>query len=352
MEQQPIQSSDAASADAAVFPATSADQGGESRPAKPIGRSEPCLEPGSGRHIPEFVQPLTPKHPESSFTDTKRLRHDGWTPDKQRLFLDRLAECGIVTEACFAAGMSARSAYNLRDRDTLFAAGWEAACVMARRRLADEAFSRAMNGVVERIYRDGVIVAERHRHDNRLTMAVLARLDSRIDRAEERGSPHLGLVARWDEYLEALGEDRREDGLALLAPPVPGQVEGRQAQPPEPARTAPAAAPRGNAGDHELCELRPDDEDEPDEDRHDLMEIDGRWWTDYPPPPNFQGEETAEYGSLNYRRTLSPAEQAVVDAEDAADLARAEAQRDAWFGFTPEAPADRWGAGERAANAP
>ncbi|MFN3725710.1 MAG: hypothetical protein ACK4SZ_05325 [Allosphingosinicella sp.] len=58
---------------------------------------------------------------------------------------------------------------------------------MARSRLADEAFSRSMNGIVDRIYRDGVIVAERHRYDNRLTMAVLARLDARVDRAEDRG---------------------------------------------------------------------------------------------------------------------------------------------------------------------
>ena len=85
-----------------------------------------------------------------------------------------------------------------------------------RPRLADEAYSRAMNGVLERIYKDGAIVAERHRYDNRLTMSVLARLDARADRAEEKGAPHLALVARWDDYLAALGEDRREDGLALL----------------------------------------------------------------------------------------------------------------------------------------
>lgn len=49
-------------------------------------------------------------------------------------------------------------------------------------------------------------------------MTVLTRLDSRIDRAEERGSSCLTLAARWDEYLAALGEGRRDDGLALLAP--------------------------------------------------------------------------------------------------------------------------------------
>lgn len=60
------------------------------------------------------------------------------------------------------------------------------------------------------------------------------------------------------------------------------------------------------------------------------------WWTDYPPPPGFDGEEEGEYGDGDYRRALSPAEQAVIDAdvaeEDAEELARAEAQRDAYFG--------------------
>ena len=223
--------------------------------------------------------------------------------------------------------MSARSAYNLRDRDPLFAAGWEAAQVMARPKLADEAYSRSMNGVVERIYKDGLIVAERHRYDNRLTMAVLARLDSRIDRAEEKGAPHLALVARWDEYLAALEEDRREDGLALLAGP---EVQA-------------------DAGDCELHELHPEEEEadmeEIPEDRHLVWEAEDGWWTDYPPPAGFEGEEEGDYGDPRYRRTLSPAEQAVVEADEeegrAAARAGAEALRDAYFGFSePPSPGE------------
>lgn len=279
--------------------------------------TEPASPPArigwSDGHLPEIVEPLDPRHPDTAFTETKRLRHDGWTPEKMRLFLSRLAECGVVKEACLAAGMSARSAYNLRDRDPLFAAGWEAACVMARPRLADEAFSRAMNGVVERIYKDGAIVAERHRYDNKLTMSVLGRLDARIDRDEERGAPHLKLVAQWDDYLAALGEGRREDGLALLAPPQPKPNL------------------RTKAEDSELDELHPPKWNDMDEDDHWVWEQDEAWWTDYPPPADFDGEQVGKYGDRNYRRTLTPFEQKVIDAEEAADLARAEAQRDAYF---------------------
>jgi hypothetical protein len=278
-------------------------------------------------HLPDLVDPLDPQHPDTAFTETRALRHDGWTPEKQMRFLQRLGECGVVAEACRAVGMSARAAYNLRDRDSLFAAGWEAASAMARPRLADEAFSRAMNGVVERIYKDGAVVAERHRYDNRLTMSVLARLDARADRAEERGAPHLALVARWDEYLAALAEDRRDDGLALLAPPQPD-------------------GPPQIAGDRELRELHAgegtaagaDMGEGPDP--HDVWEDShGTWWTDYPPPPDFAGEQEGEYGDLDYRRALSREEQAVVDADEVEDRAVAEAQRAAWFGLdTPDAP--------------
>jgi hypothetical protein len=305
----------------------------EPDPAQP---AEP--EPLLTAHMPALVDPLEPRQPENSFTATRRLRHDGWTPEKKRLFLERFAECGIFTEACLAAGMSAKAAYNLRDRDPLFAAGLDAACVKARAPLADEAYSRARNGVVERIYKDGVIVAERHRYDNRLTMSVLARLDSRIDRAEAQGAAHLALLPRWDEYLDALAEDRREDGLALLAARAPSP--------------APAPAPAANPEHRELRELHPADnaaaEPEEEEDPHSIWEEDEEWWTDYPPPPRFKGDEEGSYGEYGYKRTLSRAEQAVVDAEDAEEKAeeraRAEAQREAYFAVeakseSPPAPA-------------
>jgi hypothetical protein len=290
-------------------------------------------------HMPEFVDPLEPRDPDTSFTATRRLRHDGWTPEKKRLFLERFAECGILVEACEATGMSARAAYNLRDRDPLFAAGLDAAGVKARAPLADEAYSRARNGVVERIYKDGVIVAERHRYDNRLTMAVLARLDSRIDRAEEKGAAHLAVVERWEDYLDAVGEDRREDGLAIFQPPAP---------PPPP---EPEPAPGGNAGHRELHELHLGAESGID-DGHGAWEDEDGWWTDFPPPAGFIGEEEGSWGDHDYRRSLSPAEQAVIDSDEAEEEAEeaearaearaiAEAQRDSWFGFDSDREIER-----------
>ena len=78
-------------------------------------------------------------------------------------------------------------------------------------------------------------------------------------------------------------------------------------------------------------------------DRHTVSEEEDGWWTDYPPPAGFDGEEVGEYGDDDYRRRLSPAEQAVVDSDLAEELeekrARAEAQRDSYFGFDADSRA-------------
>lgn len=46
----------------------------------------------------------------------QRTRHDGWTAERQRIFLTVLAETGCISEACTNAGVSSRSAYRLRQR--------------------------------------------------------------------------------------------------------------------------------------------------------------------------------------------------------------------------------------------
>ena len=109
-----------------------------------------------------------------------RQRHDGWTPDRIRRFLDTLAETGVVTDAARAAEMSVQSAYVFRNsaRGRAFDVAWHSAQLRGRQSLADDLVSRARYGHVERLTRDGVVVAERHRYDNRLAMAVLTRLDA------------------------------------------------------------------------------------------------------------------------------------------------------------------------------
>jgi hypothetical protein len=129
-------------------------------------------------------------------------RADGWNSQKVRAFLFSLAECGVVSDAAQAAGISRAAAYKLRDRGPAFRLAWDAALRIARRRLTDELMSRAMRGCVELIYRDGKLWEERHRHDNRLGLALLTRLD-RLARRDDRETGHTQRVCQgFDEFVD------------------------------------------------------------------------------------------------------------------------------------------------------
>lgn len=102
-------------------------------------------------------------------------RHDGWTPERQRGFIEALAAYGSVTAAAQAVGMSTEGAYHLRAQDAVgdFTQAWAKALEIGCLRLVDVAIERAINGVpVPVIYR-GEVVAERRWHDNRLLMFLL-----------------------------------------------------------------------------------------------------------------------------------------------------------------------------------
>lgn len=66
---------------------------------------------------------------------TRRIRRDGWTPDRQLRFLQMLGRTRSVTKAAAAVRMSRESAYRLRGRlkGELFALAWDS--VMTRRRI-------------------------------------------------------------------------------------------------------------------------------------------------------------------------------------------------------------------------
>lgn len=135
-----------------------------------------------------------------------RHRHDGWTPERMRLFLETLAACGVVADACRAAGMSPQSAYALRNRRAgrAFAAMWDAVLVhRARARMEGELMSRALCGCVERV--DGANgTVERHRYDNRLSMAMLTRLDRLAESSGGRQPALRALSEDFEDFLDTV----------------------------------------------------------------------------------------------------------------------------------------------------
>ncbi|HET9640915.1 MAG TPA: hypothetical protein VFP12_17110 [Allosphingosinicella sp.] len=163
----------------------------------------------------------------------RRRRCDGLTPERQVVFLDALARCGVAADAARAAGVSRDTAYSLRNRaeGRAFALGWDAAMLMSRGRVADELHCRALNGVVDRIYRNGELWGERHRYDNRLAMAVLTRLDRQCEGLGEGAATARLIGQEWDQYLDIVqdGGDGAGDFLASRAARARDLAE--QAQP-------------------------------------------------------------------------------------------------------------------------
>lgn len=232
---------------------------------------------------------------------------------------------GAVVEA-----VRQQSAYALRARDPVFAAGWDAACEIARTQLADALFEKAIDGVTETIIKDGEVVAERHRFDSRLSIAVLNRLDKRCDRSAELGSPHLAVVRNWEDFLTHIGRAEDQSAEALLRAPVPSNVEG-------PVPTGIEGAPNGQFGQLPLGGSPTGKPEEPKavdlSDRY--WKDEGRWVTDFPPPADFTGWQKGKWSEYGYERDCTPEEAAIIEADvaadEAAELEHEEQLRDAWF---------------------
>jgi len=139
------------------------------------------------------------QHPHPFTPVPVRPRHDGWTPERQTAFIEALAECGCVGDACGRVGMSTESAYALRrhlgGRD--FRLAWDAALDFAIRRLSDAAFSRALHGVVVPHFYKGELIGEHRRYDEALTRFLLRYRDPlRYSKARDRDD--------WDGHDESV----------------------------------------------------------------------------------------------------------------------------------------------------
>jgi hypothetical protein len=272
---------------------------------------------------------------------TRVERHDGWTGEKMAAFCETLAETAVVADACEAANMGISGAYACRRRNPVFAAAWDAALGIARERLADTLLARSMEGNVEQLYKDGVLVGERHVIDNRLGLAILRRLDrlAETGAALHSNPPAPGakgcapaILPRakaidWSFAVEALrtGDDEGvARALALIESHEVEEVEDPLNRPPSP--------------------CHPGEEEDEDAwldltDRCWFEDDEGLWMTDFPPPADFQGYESRPYDDVGddepYVRACTPEEVAALEADAAraggAERAEEEDLRDRWF---------------------
>lgn len=116
-----------------------------------------------------------------------RSRRDGWTAERQRAFIGSLGECLSPGRAADAVGMSRQTAYALRSRPGAegFAAAWDAAVRLARRRRASLAspteWERAVEGVEQPIRYRGRTLAHDRRYDSRALRRLLGRVEHHLE---------------------------------------------------------------------------------------------------------------------------------------------------------------------------
>ena len=176
-------------------------------------------------------------------------RYDGWTPDRQRAFLEAIAEGHTVGSACALVGMAQSSAYALRRRaaGAGFALGWRAANLLARDKVADTLLARAIDGQVETLTRPDGETITRHRYDNRLASTMLARLDRFADKDSGEATHQAArlVAAEFDGFLDLIDQDQGPARAGVfLAARIAGDA-GRSRS-----RRRPVARPRRSLAAH------------------------------------------------------------------------------------------------------
>ena len=177
----------------------------------------------------------------------RRPRHDGWTEEKQRRFIEVLADTGLVGLAAREVGMTRASAYRLRRAPyaAAFARAWEVARERAGALIEDIAFERAIEGVEQEVYDGyGELKGSRTVYNDRLLTFLLRHLKPERYSREARaalarahfagGGGHEG-AARAEEparelpapELSAPGarEATLDAALRAMEPPLPAPPE-------------------------------------------------------------------------------------------------------------------------------
>lgn len=155
----------------------------------------------------------------------RRPRYDGWTEEKQRRFIEVLADTGPVGHAAKEVGMNRASAYRLRRsaHGGAFARAWDRARELAGAVLEDIAFERAIEGVeVETYDSNGELKESRIVYNDRLLAFLLRHLKPEVYSAaarERRGGA-------WKDGRDGQGgEASLDEALRAMEPQPPAPPE-------------------------------------------------------------------------------------------------------------------------------
>jgi hypothetical protein len=143
-----------------------------------------------------------------------RVRHDGWTAARTQRFLDVLAHCGCVEDACRVAGMSTVGARRMKARFPAFSAAWDAALDRAHQGLIAIAYKRAVEGKETVIIRNGAEYERRIAPSD----AMLSLLLKRGDMKDERSHVPDGPAITYDEWQQHWRFDHKGKKVQGLSP--------------------------------------------------------------------------------------------------------------------------------------
>lgn len=116
-----------------------------------------------------------PALPEFEAVPRKTYRHDGWTPERQKAFIEALADTGCVTRAAAMVNMAQANCYTLRRAPGAesFRRAWDAALDFGLQRLKDIAFERAIEGQLVPVFVAGRLMGFRRKRNDALLMFCL-----------------------------------------------------------------------------------------------------------------------------------------------------------------------------------
>ncbi|HVQ09027.1 MAG TPA: hypothetical protein VMS43_11400 [Allosphingosinicella sp.] len=119
---------------------------------------------------------MAERPPIPAFTPVpRRYRHDGWTPERQKAFIEALADTGCVDRAARMVNIAQTNAYELRRAPGAeeFRRAWDAALDFGLLRLKDVAFERAIEGQLVPVFASGKLMGFRRKRNDALLMFCL-----------------------------------------------------------------------------------------------------------------------------------------------------------------------------------
>lgn len=124
----------------------------------------------------------------------------------EKVFLAKLAERGIITDAAEAAGIERSTAYRAKENDPKFSLAWDAAMEDACDTAEREAWRRAVDGVEEPVHYGGEKIDTITRYSDQLLVFILKarRYKTQLEVSGPEGAPLEVKVSATDEMLAEL----------------------------------------------------------------------------------------------------------------------------------------------------